>query len=286
MTGIIEALTGPQAAEPTDAGPHRVGTEAVGTEEAGTDEAAEPRIKALVVAGVQIGDLADPDRFRRALMDANFVVSLETRLSAVCAYADVVLPVAVDIERSGSYVDWEGRIRSFGKVVKEASTLTDARVLAMIADAMGRSIGRGDTASLVAELSALGDFEGEHSPVPPVPAVAAPTVGRQPTGTAVLATWHYLLDEGILQADEKFLAGTRRTPVARLSTDTAASIGLANGDLVTVGTEHGEITLPLVITDMPDGVVWVPMNSPDSSVNEALAVVAGCQVRIARGGNQ
>ena len=30
---------------------------------------------------------------------------------------------------------------------------------------------------------------------------------------------------------------------------------------MTVRTDRGAITLPLTITDMPDRVVWLPMNS-------------------------
>ena len=59
--------------------------------------------------------------------------------------------------------------------------------------------------------------------------------------------------------------------MARLSAATAAEIGAADGELVTVGTERGEITLPLAITDMPDRVVWLPLNSAGSAVHRQLA---------------
>ena len=45
-------------------------------------------------------------------------------------------------------------------------------------------------------------------------------------------------------------------------------------------TDRGAITLPLAITDMPDRVVWVPMNSPGSAVHAQLGAVAGDVVRI------
>jgi NADH-quinone oxidoreductase subunit G len=40
------------------------------------------------------------------------------------------------------------------------------------------------------------------------------------------------------------------------------------------------VSLPLVITEMPDRVVWLPMNSPGSAVNAQLGVGAGSVVRI------
>ena len=82
-----------------------------------------------------------------------------------------------------------------------------------------------------------------------------------------------LLDAGRLQDGEPYLAGTAKTAVARLSAATAEEIG-ADGK-VTVATAHGEITLPLEITDMPDRVVWLPANSPGSAVYRDLGVQAG-----------
>ncbi len=55
---------------------------------------------------------------------------------------------------------------------------------------------------------------------------------------------------------------------------------MAEGDAVTVGTERGALTLPLAITDMPDAVVWLPTNSPGSTVRRTLGVPAGSLVTI------
>jgi NADH-quinone oxidoreductase subunit G len=42
-----------------------------------------------------------------------------------------------------------------------------------------------------------------------------------------------------------------------------------------VRTERGTITLPLVIADLPDGVVWLPANSPGSQVRAILGAGHG-----------
>ncbi len=99
----------------------------------------------------------------------------------------------------------------------------------------------------------------------------------------MLAGWRMLLDAGRLQDGEPHLAGTARTPLARLSAGTAGEIGVADGDLVTVSTDRGAITLPLELTDMDDGVVWLPLNSPGSAVHQTLGVTAGAVVSIGRG---
>ena len=75
--------------------------------------AAAGKIGALVVAGVDPGDLADPALAERALDEVDFLVSLEVRHSAVTERADVVFPVAPVVEKAGTFLDWEGRLRPF-----------------------------------------------------------------------------------------------------------------------------------------------------------------------------
>jgi NADH-quinone oxidoreductase subunit G len=67
-----------------------------------------------------------------------------------------------------------------------------------------------------------------------------------------------------------------------MSAATATGIGADDGDVVSVSTGRGAVSLPLVITDMPDGVAWLPLNSPGSAVHEQLAVTTGAVVQIER----
>jgi NADH-quinone oxidoreductase subunit G len=99
----------------------------------------------------------------------------------------------------------------------------------------------------------------------------------------VLATWRQLLDRGSMQAGEPHLAGTAKEPVAVLSPATAARAGVTAGGTVTVRTAHGELTLPARLAPMPDGVVWLPANSPGSTVRPTLGAGAGAVVEISGG---
>jgi NADH-quinone oxidoreductase subunit G len=130
-----------------------------------------------------------------------------------------------------------------------------------------------------AELIALGRWDGARPAAPSVTPKEPPPLDSD---EAVLAGWRVLLDDGRLQDGEPFLAGTARPSVARLSSATAAGIGAVDGEVVTVSTGRGEIALPLVITEMADGVVWLPMNSPGSAVYQQLGVIPGTVVRIER----
>ena len=93
-----------------------------------------------------------------------------------------------------------------------------------------------------------------------------------------------LLDCGRLQDGEPYLAGTAPPAVARLSAATAATIGAAPDQRLTVSSGRGSISLPWAITEMPDQVVWLPLNSPGSAVHRSLGVSTGSVVRIEAGG--
>ncbi|MGV9948459.1 MULTISPECIES: NADH-quinone oxidoreductase subunit G [Rhodococcus] len=243
-------------------------------------DAASGTLGALVIGGVDVDDLPDPHAAVAAVDAAGFVVSLELRRSAITDRADVVFPVAPAVEKPGTFLDWEGRARPFAAALRNTGALPDQRVLGAIADEMGVRLGLVDAAAALDELAALGSWDGAPAGPPDV----APRDRPQPgPGEAVLAGWRMLLDRGRMQDGEPHLAGTARRPVARLSAVTAAEIGADAGDPVTVATDRGSITLPLAIADMPDRVVWVPLNSPGCAVHRQLAASVGDTVRISRG---
>ena len=225
--------------------------------------AADGELGALLVAGVDPADLADPQAALHAIEMAPFVVSLELRASAVTARADVVFPVAAVAEKAGTFVNWEGRGGSFGPALRVPEVRTDLYVLGAIADQMDVHLGLPDAAAARAELAALGTWRG---PRPEPPAVTGAWPGVPPThhvkGSGVLdvrlATWRQLLDSGTMQDGEPSLAGTARPVVARMSAATAAEAGAADGDKVTVATDRGSVTVPVEVVPMADHVVWLP----------------------------
>jgi NADH-quinone oxidoreductase subunit G len=247
------------------------------------EEPPVPRVGAVITAGIEAADTPDPEGLLRSLALAPFLVCLETRATEVTAHADVVLPVGVVTEKSGTFLDWEGRARPFEQVMPQATAITDARALGLVARAMGRPMGSIEVADLRAELVALGRWTGPRPQPEPVPATGAAEAGE---GAAVLATWRHLLDLGCMQAGEDALAGTARAAVARLSPATAARHGLADGQAVTLSSEHGSLTLPVAVTEMVDGVVWVPTHSVGSTVNATLRVGPGAVVGLGAGGDR
>ncbi|WP_067494573.1 NADH-quinone oxidoreductase subunit G [Actinoplanes sp. TFC3] len=241
--------------------------------------AADGTLAALLVAGVDPNDLADPRRAEQALTAVPFLVSVELRHSAVTRHADVVLPIAPAAEKSGTFMDWEGRLRTF-EAVLPTGAMTDGRVLEAIAALLDVVLGTGDVGAIRRELGAM---PASASARPALPGVAAGSLPKPGAGEAVLASWHQLLDNGTLLDGDEVLAGTARPPVVRLGKDLAESLGIADGDAVTVGTDRGAITLPAAITELAPQVVWVPTNSPGSTLRRSLGVTSGAVVRLTAG---
>jgi NADH-quinone oxidoreductase subunit G len=246
------------------------------------EAAAAGELAALVVGGVEIADLPDPAKAREALEAVRFLVSLEQRPSEVTERADVVLPVAAVAEKSGAFLNWEGRMRSFEAAIKpdQATTrhqLPDARVLTMLADALDVSLGLSDVRQARAELDRLAGWSGTYATPPTETSVPLPRPGA---GQAVLAGHRLLLDQGRLQDGDDALTATRHAAVARLSAATAAEAGVADGEPLTVTGPAGPVTLPLVVTPMPDRVVWVPLNSVAGGVASDTGARPGQPVAI------
>jgi NADH-quinone oxidoreductase subunit G len=245
--------------------------------------AAAGDIDALVVGGVDPTDLpGELVADAVAALERSFVVSLELRESAVTAVADVVLPVAPQSEKSGTYVNWEGRLRPFEQALS-SNAVSDHRALDMLASEMGHFLETRTQREIHDQFEALGPWEGARSRSAPASHRSADV--PEGSGPFTLATWATLLDAGRMQDGEPFLAGTAPRAVARLSTTSAAALGVGDGDEVVVTGPTGSVRVPALLTDgMLDGVVWLPTNSRDCSVRTDLGTDAGGRVAVTKGG--
>ena len=215
-------------------------------------------LNAVVVAGVDPMDISSE---ALTSMLNSFVVSLEIAHSSVTAVADVVLPVAADVEKSGSYLNWEGRTRAFDRALEDSLTRSDVRILSMLADEMQRPINLPTVSATAREIESLGTWDGAKVAAPKVAAAKPTAVSGD---EAILKSWRLLLDLGTLQQGEDNLAGTARQAQAVISSARASRVGVAEGDHVTVKHARGEVTLPAHIGDIADDSVWIPRNSVGS----------------------
>lgn len=230
------------------------------------EAAADGRVKALVVGGVDLRDFDDPAAARKALDQVDFLVSLEVRRSEVTDRADVILPVAPPLEKNGTFINWEGRLRPFGQAIASRSQ-TDRLVFDALASEFGVDLGLHDLVGLYDQVNPLMQWNGQREEFLPATASELVEVGQ---GEALLATHKPMLDAGRLQDGATMLAGSARRPVVFASRATVAGLGVDEGEELTLSTQRGSITLPLQFADLPDGVVWVPECSQGSIVHESL----------------
>jgi len=204
-----------------------------------------------------------------------FVVSLEISHSSITAIADVVLPVAAVVEKSGSYLDWRGTARRFDKGVEDADLRSDVRILSILADELGAPINLPTVSATAREIESLGAWDGARASFTKREAKSAKS------DEFTLVSWRFLLDLGSLQQGEANLAGTAKQARAHISAAAAAKLGVSEDDHLLISSERGSIELPVSIREIADDLIWVPRNSPGSQVIPSLGFTSGA-VKVAK----
>lgn len=235
-------------------------------------------IGALIIGGVDPLDSMNSTAALEAL-DKAFVVSLEIATSEVSMRANVVLPVAAITEKSGSFLNWEGRARLFDAAVHDSLNRSDLRILSMIAEEMGAELNLGTVTAAAKEIASLGAWDGARASMKPVSPSVAPTLSAN---QFILNSWRRLLDLGTLQKGEENLAGTARQTVAVISPHRAQAMGVADGDLLKISTTHGSVTLAALVEDIHDDAIWAPRNSRGSQLLVNLGAGHGAVVTVVK----
>ena len=238
----------------------------------------EQELDAVVIGGVDALDMPS-SRKTLEILKNSFVVSLEIAPSSITAVADVVFPVAAITEKSGSFLNWEGRARAFDTTVSESLNRSDVRILSALADVLGEPISLGTVTASAREFSQLGPWDGARSQFGSVAAKASLTLG---TNEALLSSWRRLLDMGSLQKGEDNLAGTRRPTVAVISPKRADALGITTGEQLRISNSNGSITIPVLVEDIHEDAVWIPRNSFASQSLVALNAVHGEVVTVVK----
>ena len=236
------------------------------------------QIGGLIVGGVDPLD-ADNSAAALAALEKAFVVSLEIATSSVTERANVVLPVAAITEKSGSFLNWEGRARSFDAAVSDSLNRSDLRILSMIAQEMGISLNLGTVTAAIKEIASIGKWDGARVSFNKVSVSSQPALNAN---QALITSWRRLLDLGTLQQGEDNLAGTARQTVAVISPKRAEAIGVVDGDLLKISTNQGSVTLSTLVENIHDDAVWAPRNSRGSQLLVNLGVAHGAVVTVVK----
>ena len=241
-----------------------------------TEEIINSDLQAILIGGVDPMDISSDAKVKLA---KKFIVSLEIRQSDITEIASVVLPVAAVVEKSGSFMDWQGKVRKFDAAVEQSLNRSDVRILSMLADEIGKPINLPTVKSAQSELSSLGNWDGNK---PAMNLVAEKSKTSAGNDEAILTSWRNLLDKGSLQDGEENLAGTARDSVVVISKNRANSLGVKDKELVRVSNNYGAVTLPCLVEDIEDSSVWLPRNSVNSQLIRNLGVVGNSIVKVAK----
>jgi NADH-quinone oxidoreductase subunit G len=204
-------------------------------------------------------DCADPGRARRALSQADFVVSLSAYRTGL-DYADVLLPVTPFTETPGSFVNTEGRLQSFYATVNPLGEARPAwkvlRVLGSLLEVPGfefesidqvraACLGGRDLASLLSnKISGAGGQDSSSSSQGAIQRISDVPI--------------YATDPIVRRSPPLQETGDARTPRAWMNSRLMAKLGLSKADFVKVTQQEGEATLAVGLDDrLPDECVRV-----------------------------
>ena len=217
--------------------------------------------KAYVLLGVEPElDCRDPAQALAAMRDAEFVVALSPYRHRAQEYADVLLPVAPFTETSGTFISMEGRVQSFAAVVRPLEETRPAwKVLRVLGNLLNID-GFDQISSEDVRRDALGegDLASRLSNT-----LRASTAAKLPAANAVERIAEvpiYFADALVRRAPSLQETRDARPPVATLSGDLFAELGLAAGDFVAVTQGGGTVTLPAGCDDrLPAHCVRIPL---------------------------
>jgi formate dehydrogenase major subunit len=241
------------------------------------------------------------------LEELDFLVVQDLFVNETAQYADVVLPACSFVEKTGTFTNTDRTVQMVNKVMEpKGDSRTDWEILQDLANRMGRNWDYADTAEIMQEVNSLTPLYGgiSHERIKEHGGLQWPCPDEDHPGTERLYTETFNTDNGkanlqgvgysepaeIPDDDYPFSLTTGRvlyqyhtgtmthreegmmkyTPsdFVEIHPETAESLGVESGDLVTLESRRGEIVVPAQVTDRvgPDNV-FVPIHFAESAVN-------------------
>jgi formate dehydrogenase major subunit len=230
----------------------------------------------------------------------------DVNFSETCRYADVVLPASPSLEKDGTFTSTERRIQRLYKALEPlGQSKPDWEIIQLIANRLGAGWQYRHPSQIMDEAASLTPIfagvsyerlEGykslqwpiskdgtdspllftEKFPFPDGKAKFFPVDWIEPSGEVDAEFPHHLNNGRLL---EQFHQGsmTYRTPgIKRMTPSTFVEVspqlareqGLEDGRLVTLHSQYGEATVPVVVTDRVSGQqLYMPMNSVLQPIN-------------------
>jgi len=227
----------------------------------------EKPLSAYLLLGVEAElDTHDPVTAMASINAADFVVVMSPYKGMSLDYADVLLPIAPWTETSGTFINTEGRVQSFGAVVKPLGETRPAwKVLRVLGNLLGLA-GFDHNDSIDVLRDALGDtptgnvqafLSNEVSGVAPVQPQAVDGLER------VAEVPIYQTDAVVRRSPSLQLTQDAALPVARMHSRLIVKLGLTENGRVSVRQTASALTLKVQRDDLlPDNCIRIPSGHP------------------------
>lgn len=227
-------------------------------------------INSLLIGGVDIEDYPLSKYAYDALNNVKHIVSLEIFHSKITDIANVVLPVATVADKSGTFVNWEGRLSSFKQAIKSNSNsliskelLSDGNVLCRIALGMGINIFENNVIDSIKSII----NNNYHKSLNNLKFNNKLTQKNNNDNKLMLVTLRYLIDRGLSLINNQYLKHQSKEFVATISTKTALKYNIQNEDLINISNQFGSLDIKCIVSNnIIDNAVLVPQNSYNENV--------------------
>ena len=246
-------------------------------------------LKALyVMGGNPVFNLPDCKSVEEGLRKLDFLVVQDIFLTETAKLADVVFPALSWAEKEGTFINMERRIQRLRRAVTREG-MEDWRIVSEVARNMGMKMMYARSSDVFAEIAkvsplhrglsyediergmAIYPYQGE--PLRGAPAHIEVHKGDGAKGGGLfIRIERPLFHSGTLSRHSTALLNMYQDAVARISPETASSLGLKEGDPVTVSTEIGAIRVTVTVDPAVEGsVVMLSNNFENKGVFRLIA---------------
>lgn len=269
------------------------------------EAAARGRIRGMYIMG-ENPMLSDPDlgHVEEALRSLDFLVVQDIFLTETARLAHVVLPAAAFAEKEGTFTNTERRVQLVRRAVPPpGEALPDWEIICRLAERMGYPMAYAGPAEIMEEVTRLVPIyggmgyahlgeDGKQWPCPHPGHPGTPILHRdrftrgrarlfplefRPPAEVPDAEYPLYLTTGRILFHYHTGSMTRRSrgldairpyPYVEIHPDTAAGLGIADGQMVEVASRRGSIRLRALVTDRTaPRVVFIPFHYAEAAAN-------------------
>ncbi len=264
-------------------------------------------IKAMYLVG-EDNVMSEPDQAHiiSALERCEFVVAQDIFLSETAKYADVVLPAASCAEKDGTFTNSERRVQRVRKAVEPVgNSKPDWQIICELSTLMGYPMDYKHPSEIWDELAALAsnffggisfdriDNVGLQWPCPDkdhpgtkylhkdgkftrgkgdffAPVCRPPAEEPDKEYPLILSTGRTLQHYGGGTMTRRSKGSVQVQPecFVEVSPFDADVLGIKDGEMIRVLTRRGRLKTKVKITDIKEGVIWLPMHFAEAAANK------------------